>query len=166
VGFKTSANNPYGNKSYQIRSESEAVRHVLDPLSGYFGFPLGLIEDIHVNGNGYRLLLEILVNLDKANIQVPVKEIPFTVERTYNKLSKTDRQILAGFTAAIWTVHSRVQVGIVSLFVMAVRLSLIFIFVEYYHISYLLTLSIAVLVAALGNFVPNNKITLKERTCS
>jgi dolichol-phosphate mannosyltransferase len=44
-----------------------------------------------------------------------------------------------------------------------VQLSLVFIFVEYFHIQYAISLIIAVCIASLGNFLLNKKITFGEK---
>jgi dolichol-phosphate mannosyltransferase len=78
------------------------VKHVRDPMSGFFAFPREILNDIKINSQGFKILLEILVKKQK---HIMIKEIPYTFTvRKYGQ-SKLDLKVVLNYTKAVWGLY-------------------------------------------------------------
>jgi dolichol-phosphate mannosyltransferase len=72
-----------------------------DPMSGYFAFKRGIINELNFDAIGYKMLTEILVKTKGAK----VKEIPYTfTDRTEGK-SKLDLKIILDYLRSVWKLY-------------------------------------------------------------
>lgn len=72
-----------------------------DPMSGYFAFQRGIINELNFDAIGYKMLTEILVKTKGAK----VKEIPYTfTDRTEGK-SKLDLKIILDYLRSVWKLY-------------------------------------------------------------
>jgi dolichol-phosphate mannosyltransferase len=71
-------------------------------MSGFFALPRHVIENIHFNTRGYKLLLELLV---KANEGIRVKEIPYTFTDRKSGESKLDFNVIFDYAKSVWYLY-------------------------------------------------------------
>ncbi len=71
--------------------------NIKDPLSGFFGFKKGIIDNIEFDALGYKLLLEIIV---KCN-NIKIKEIPYTFINRRMGESKLSISVVIDYLRAI-----------------------------------------------------------------
>ena len=72
-----------------------------DPMSGYFAFKRGIINELNFDAIGYKMLTEILVKTKGAK----VKEIPYTfTDRTEGK-SKLGLKIIIDYLRSVWKLY-------------------------------------------------------------
>jgi dolichol-phosphate mannosyltransferase len=86
----------------KIARHSLKVCNVKDPMSGFFALPRHLIENIHFNTRGYKLLLELLV---KVNEGIRVKEIPYTFTDRKSGESKLDFNVIFDYAKSVWYLY-------------------------------------------------------------
>lgn len=77
------------------------LRNITDPLSGFFAFPRHIFENLGIETQGFKLLLEILVKAEG----VKVKEIPYTFMNRESGQSKLDNQVVADYVRAVWHLY-------------------------------------------------------------
>jgi dolichol-phosphate mannosyltransferase len=76
-------------------------KKVTDPMSGFFALKRHIIENLKIDSAGYKILLEILVKSDDAQI----KEIPYTfTNRTAGK-SKLDNTVIRDYIKAVYHLY-------------------------------------------------------------
>lgn len=74
---------------------------VSDPMSGFFAFERGLIDGVHFDALGYKLLPEIIVK----SKGVKIKEIPFIfVDRRVGK-SKFGLRVALDYLRTVWQLY-------------------------------------------------------------
>jgi dolichol-phosphate mannosyltransferase len=73
------------------------LNHITDPMSGFFAFKRDLLTHITFKTAGYKLLLEILVKADNAN----VKEIPYIFTNRIAGSSKLNSYVILDFVKAL-----------------------------------------------------------------
>jgi dolichol-phosphate mannosyltransferase len=86
----------------KIARHSLKVCNVKDPMSGFFALPRHVIENIHFNTRGYKLLLELLV---KVNEGIRVKEIPYTFTDRKSGESKLDFNVIFDYAKSVWYLY-------------------------------------------------------------
>jgi dolichol-phosphate mannosyltransferase len=86
----------------KIARHSLKVCNVKDPMSGFFALPRHVIENIHFDTRGYKLLLELLV---KANEGIRVKEIPYTFTDRKSGESKLDFNVIFDYAKSVWYLY-------------------------------------------------------------
>jgi dolichol-phosphate mannosyltransferase len=86
----------------KIARHSLKVCNVKDPMSGFFALPRHVIENIHFNTRGYKLLLELLV---KVNEDIRVKEIPYTFTDRKSGESKLDFNVVLDYAKSVWHLY-------------------------------------------------------------
>jgi dolichol-phosphate mannosyltransferase len=86
----------------KIARHSLKVCNVKDPMSGFFALPRHVIENIHFNTRGYKLLLELLV---KVNEDIRVKEIPYTFTDRKSGESKLDFNVIFDYAKSVWYLY-------------------------------------------------------------
>jgi dolichol-phosphate mannosyltransferase len=77
------------------------VRHVKDPMSGFFAFPRYVIKNLKIDTKGYKLLLEVLVKSKGT----AVKEIPYTFTDRKSGQSKLDNDVIIDYAKAVWHLY-------------------------------------------------------------
>jgi dolichol-phosphate mannosyltransferase len=77
------------------------IRHVKDPMSGFFAFYRHIIDGIKFDPIGYKMLLEMLVKVRGAR----VKEIPYTFTNRRSGSSKLDRTVMLDYVKAVWRLY-------------------------------------------------------------
>jgi dolichol-phosphate mannosyltransferase len=74
---------------------------IKDPMSGFFVCKRHVLQDVHINTAGYKILLELLVK--KPGIKV--KEIPYSfVDRKLGQ-SKMDLSVIIDYVKAVWILY-------------------------------------------------------------
>lgn len=137
-----------------------------DPLSGFFALKKSVIDNVHLQPIGYKILLEILV---KGNYNRAI-EVPYTFRRrrrgesnlsakehiNYLKylycLAKTDGEAKRFFKFCL--------VGFSGVFV---NISLLWILTEFVGLFYLISAVFSIQASILSNFMLNEIWTFKDR---
>jgi dolichol-phosphate mannosyltransferase len=89
------------NVAAKIARYGLKLLHIRDPISGFFAFPRHIIENIHVESSGYKLLLEVLVKAKGAK----VKEVPYVFSSRRSGKSKLDNRVVRDYLSAIWYLY-------------------------------------------------------------
>jgi dolichol-phosphate mannosyltransferase len=76
-------------------------KRVRDPTSGFFALRREVMEDIKINTEGYKILLEILVKANEAK----VKEIPYTFTNRRAGKSKLDNSVIFNYVKAVYHLY-------------------------------------------------------------
>jgi dolichol-phosphate mannosyltransferase len=76
-------------------------KEVEDPMSGFFALKRHIIEGIKIEGEGYKILLEILVK----SKDIRVKEIPYMFTDRRAGKSKLDKGVMLNYVKAVYHLY-------------------------------------------------------------
>jgi dolichol-phosphate mannosyltransferase len=76
-------------------------KHVTDPMSGFFALRRHVIDNVNIDSEGYKILLEILVKSNDAR----VKEIPYTFTDRKAGHSKLDNAVIWDYIKAVYHLY-------------------------------------------------------------
>ncbi|MFP4045649.1 MAG: glycosyltransferase [Candidatus Aenigmatarchaeota archaeon] len=143
------------------------VREVKDPLSGFFALRREVIEDVELDPEGYKILIEILVRGEYNDVE----EMPFTfvdrekgesslgLKQNWNYLKHIFR--LSKDTGEMFRFFKFCLVGLSGVFV---NMGVLYVLTELAGLFYLISGFFAVESAIVSNFVLNELWTFNDRT--
>jgi dolichol-phosphate mannosyltransferase len=76
-------------------------KRVTDPMSGFFAIKRHIIDNVKIDSEGYKILLEILVKSSDAG----VKEIPYTFTNRKAGKSKLDNAVIWDYLKAVYQLY-------------------------------------------------------------
>lgn len=130
---------------------------VKDPMSGYFALRKPVVENVGLDPQGYKILLEVLVRGRYER----VKEIPFVFEDRRNGTSKMSSGIITKYVAHSWSLLkvARTTRAQLARFLMVgglgviVNLAVLWSLVELGHLDYLMAAALSFVAAVTFNFM-------------
>jgi dolichol-phosphate mannosyltransferase len=137
------------------------TRKVKDPLSGYFIFKKDVIEGVHFEARGFKLLVEILV---KGRYDV-IAEVPYVFKARAAGESKMKTNEVVNYLKQLlrlsgYRTFKFLAVGLSGVFV---NLGLLFLLVSYAGVSEFLAAILSIEASIISNFLLNDFWTFRDR---
>jgi dolichol-phosphate mannosyltransferase len=143
-----------------------ATRQVGDPMSGFFMFNKGVVQDAELKPTGYKILLEILMLGKFQN----VAEVPYTFITRERGKSKLNARQQVDYLKHIFSLMRRtgelarfIKFCLVGASGVGVNMGLLWLLTEVGGLFYLLSAAISIETSIITNFLLNNYFTFADR---
>jgi dolichol-phosphate mannosyltransferase len=143
-----------------------ATRRVSDPMSGFFMFNKGVVQDAELKPTGYKILLEILMLGKFQN----VAEVPYTFITRERGKSKLNARQQVDYLKHIFSLMKRtgelarfIKFCLVGASGVGVNMGLLWLLTEVGGLFYLLSAAISIETSIITNFLLNNYFTFADR---
>jgi dolichol-phosphate mannosyltransferase len=142
------------------------TRKTSDPLGGFFLFKKGLLENIQLKPQGFKILVEILMRTSHKK----VSEVPYTFLARENDDSKATLKQGLEYFKHVWYIIKTVPEAarflkfcIVGGSGVIVNLGTLYALVEFFHLGETVSWTIAVILSIMSNFILNNLFTYSDK---
>ncbi len=143
-----------------------ATRRVSDPMSGFFMFNKGVVQDAELKPTGYKILLEILMLGKSQN----VAEVPYTFITRERGKSKLSARQQVDYLKHILSLMRRkgelarfIKFCLVGASGVGVNMGLLWLLTEVGGVFYLMSAAISIETSIITNFLLNNYFTFADR---
>jgi len=146
-----------------------SIRRVKDPMSGFYLFRRQVIENVSLNGTGFKILLEVLLN----GIYRQVAEVPYTFNT--RRFGRSKLGLRQSFEYLLQIIKYSAQKGefltffkfsLVGASGVFVNMAVLWLLTHYCNVFYMFAAPIAIATASFSNFVLNDRVTFFDRRSS
>ncbi|MCL4396844.1 glycosyltransferase [Candidatus Parvarchaeota archaeon] len=143
---------------YMLVPESTWLR---DPMSGFFGFRTKSVSLNGVKPQGYKIMLEIFMNLKKGSRKT---HLEYTYGYRKHGKSKLKPKVIMEFIEQMLRLNNYRVLVFLVIGIFGIFLNELLLYVFYLKLPLFISLVYAIVISTLVNFLMNHYITFKRRS--
>ncbi|MCL4375961.1 glycosyltransferase [Candidatus Parvarchaeota archaeon] len=143
---------------YMLVPESTWLK---DPMSGFFGFRTGSVDIEKLKPQGYKIMLEIFMNLKKGSTKA---HLEYNYGYRKHGRSKLKPRVIMEFIEQVLRLNNYRILVFLAIGVFGIFLNEFLLYLFYLKFPLFLSLVYAIVISTLANFLMNHYITFKGRS--